>query len=228
MAGGDGSQAVVAAVAAAHGIPFICIPAGTRNHFSLDIGVDRSDVLGALEAFTDGVERRIDMAEVNGRAFLNNVSLGVYGDAVQRQAYRDAKIRTLMQTAHQVLRPSGEAPVLRFVDDAGREHHHAGVLLVSNNPYALDRTLAPGTRPALDGGELGIVVIEAPGDRPLGRQERAWTARHLEVNAPRPVNTAVDGEAVSLTPPLQFTVRPAALRIRISARHPGASPSARW
>ena len=83
MAGGDGSLAVVAAVAAAHGIPFVCVPAGTRNHFALDVGVDRHDVTGALDAFTGGVERRIDAAEVNGRLFLNNVSLGVYGDAVR-------------------------------------------------------------------------------------------------------------------------------------------------
>ena len=78
MAGGDGSLAVVAAVAAAHGIPFVCIPAGTRNHFALDVGVDRHDVIGALDAFTGGVERQIDVAEVNGRVFLNNVSLGIY------------------------------------------------------------------------------------------------------------------------------------------------------
>src|SRR5579871_2835888 len=67
MAGGDGSLAVVAAVAAAHGIPFVCVPAGTRNHFALDVGVDRHDLIGALDAFTNGVERRIDTAEVNGR-----------------------------------------------------------------------------------------------------------------------------------------------------------------
>jgi diacylglycerol kinase family enzyme len=86
MAGGDGSLAVVAAVAAAHGIPFVCVPAGTRNHFALDVGVDRHDVIGALDAFTDRVERQIDMAEVNGRAFLNNASLGIYGDAVRSPA----------------------------------------------------------------------------------------------------------------------------------------------
>ena len=83
MAGGDGSLAVVAAAAAAHGLPFICVPAGTRNHFALDLGVDRHDVAGALDAFSDGFERRIDLAEVNGRAFLNNVSLGIYGEAVE-------------------------------------------------------------------------------------------------------------------------------------------------
>ncbi len=106
MAGGDGSLAVVATVAATHGIPFVCVPAGTRNHFALDLGVDRHDVTGALDAFTGGVERRIDVAEVNGRMFLNNVSLGIYGDAVRSPAYRDAKVRTLLETAAEVMGPS--------------------------------------------------------------------------------------------------------------------------
>jgi diacylglycerol kinase family enzyme len=88
VAGGDGSLAIVAAAAGANGLPFVCIPAGTRNHFALDLGVDRHDLVGALDAFTDGVERRIDVAEVNGRVFVNNVSLGIYGDAVRQPGYR--------------------------------------------------------------------------------------------------------------------------------------------
>ena len=229
MAGGDGSLAVVAAAAAAHGIPFVCVPGGTRNHFALDVGVDRHDLIGALDAFTGGVERQIDMAEVNGRAFLNNVSLGVYGDAVRSPAYRDAKMRTLLETAAEVMGPSGEAPALCLIDDQGREHHHLAVVLVSNNPYALDRPLARGTRPTLGGGQLGIVVLDAPGapgDSPLAPGQ-AWSAPNLEVNAPAPVHAGVDGEAVDLSPPLRFAIRPAALRVRISPRHPGASPSAR-
>ncbi len=143
----------MAAVAAAHGIPFVCVPAGTRNHFALDVGVDRHDVIGALDAFTDGVERQIDMAEVNGRAFLNNASLGIYGDAVRSPAYRDAKVRTLLETAAEVMGPSAEAPALRLVDDLGREHRDLVVVLVPNNPYAFDRPLARGTRPTLGGGQ---------------------------------------------------------------------------
>jgi diacylglycerol kinase family enzyme len=100
----------VAAAAAGHDLPFICIPAGTRNHFALDVGVDRRDLPGALEAFRNAVERRIDMAEVNDRLFLNNVSLGVYGDAVQQPSYRDAKLRTLLETAQAVLGPGASRP----------------------------------------------------------------------------------------------------------------------
>jgi diacylglycerol kinase family enzyme len=225
-AGGDGSLAVVAAAAAAHGIPFVCVPAGTRNHFALDLGVDRHDLIGALDAFTDGVERQIDMAEVNGRMFLNNVSLGIYGKAVRSPAYRDAKVRTLLQTAAEVMGPSMEAPALRLVDDLGREHRELAIVLVSNNPYALDRPLVRGTRPALDTGQLGILAVDAPGVSPHP-PGRAWTEPRLEVSAPAPVHAGVDGEAVDLSPPLRFAIRPAALRARISSHHPGASPSAR-
>jgi diacylglycerol kinase family enzyme len=227
VAGGDGSLAVVAAAAVAHGLPLICVPAGTRNHFALDLGVDRQDLVGALDAFGDqGVERSIDVAEVNGRVFLNNVSLGIYGDAVQRTSYRDAKVRTLLETTAGLLGPSRAAPELRLVDDLGHEHSHAAVVLVSNNPYALDRPVAPGTRPRLDGGKLGIVVLDQPhpsADPPA----RAWTATHFGVEAAGSVDAGIDGEAVELDAPLAFVIRPDALRVRISSHHPGVSPSGR-
>ena len=93
MAGGDGSQAIVAAIAAEHDLPYACIPAGTRNHFALDLGVDRDDVVGALDAFLGGGEKRVDLGDVNGRVFVNNVSLGLYAEAVQRDGYREAKLQ---------------------------------------------------------------------------------------------------------------------------------------
>jgi diacylglycerol kinase family enzyme len=226
MAGGDGSLAVVAAAAVAHGLPFICVPAGTRNHFALDLGVDRHDVVGALDAFVEGVERRVDVADVNGRVFLNNVSVGIYGEAVRQSAYRNAKVRTLVETAQRVLGPSGQAPEVRLVDDAGRVHSHVAVLLVSNNPYALDRPPL-GSRPALDSGQLGVLVLDVP-DAVGPPPGRAWSTRSLEVSAAEPVHAGIDGEAVELNPPLRLAVRPTALRVRISSRHPGASPSARF
>jgi diacylglycerol kinase family enzyme len=234
VAGGDGSMAVVAAAAATHGLPFVCVPAGTRNHFALDLGVDPHGVLGALDAFTDGIERLIDMADVNGRVFVNNVSLGIYGDAVRSPAYRDAKMRTLLETAKKVLGPSADVPAMRLVDDVGREHQHLAVVLVSNNPYTLDRPLTPGARPALDSGRLGIIVLDAPGAAPHPPDAaphtpgRAWSAPHLDVSAEPPVHAGIDGEAIELSPPLQFTIRPRALRIRISSRHQGISSSARF
>jgi diacylglycerol kinase family enzyme len=225
VAGGDGSLADVAAVAAAHGLPFVCIPVGTRNHFALDVGVDRQDVPGALDAFTDGVERLIDVGDVNGRIFLNNVSLGIYGEAVQQASYRDTKARTLAETARLVLGPGGRMPALRLTDDAGREHARLSVLLVSNNPYALNGP-GLGTRPTLASGQLGVLVIDTPEERPHP-PGRAWSAPHLEVQASVAVHAGIDGEAVELVAPLTFDARPGALRVRISARHPGASPAGR-
>jgi diacylglycerol kinase family enzyme len=227
MAGGDGSLGVVAAVASAHGLPFVCIPAGTRNHFALDLGVVRHDLVGALSAFTDGLERAVDVGVVNGRLFLNNVSIGVYGAAVQRAEYREAKLRTLLQTAESVLGPSAPAPAtLLVVDDLGDEHPNPAVLLVSNNAYAFAPPPALGTRPALDTGHLGIVVLDARPDpaRPPGR---AWTARSLAVRAHEQVAAGIDGESATLEPPLRFGLRPGALRVRISSAHPGVSPSGR-
>ena len=97
MAGGDGSQALVATVAMRHDVPHVCIPAGTRNHFALDLGLDRDDVIGALDAFTDGVEQKIDLARVNDHVFVNNASLGVYAQVVQSDEYRDAKLETWVE-----------------------------------------------------------------------------------------------------------------------------------
>ena len=213
VAGGDGSLAIVAAAALAHDLPFVCVPAGTRNHFALDVGVDRGDLVGSLDAFTDGLEHRIDVAEVNGRLFLNNVSLGIYGDAVREPTYRDAKARTLLETAVQVLGPSGPADGLELVDDRGRAHRDPAVVLVSNNPYSFDPPRQPGTRPALDSGQLGVVVLDRPAPGPTSA--RTWTAKQLEVVAAAPVHAGIDGEAIDLGSPLRFVIRPAALRVRL-------------
>ncbi len=109
MAGGDGSQALVATVADRRDIAHVCIPAGTRNHFALDLGLDRDDVVGALDAFTDGAERRIDLAQVNDRVFVNNASLGVYAKVVQSDAYRDAKLETWTGMLPDLLGPRCDA-----------------------------------------------------------------------------------------------------------------------
>ena len=148
MAGGDGSQAIVAAIAAEHDLPYACIPAGTRNHFALDLGVDRDDVVGALDAFVDGGERRVDLAEVNGRVFVNNVSLGLYAEAVQREGYRDAKLRTILDTVPDVLGPgAARAGPAAGPARTGSAQRSAAVILVSNNRYRLGRAVGSGTRP---------------------------------------------------------------------------------
>jgi diacylglycerol kinase family enzyme len=226
VAGGDGTQAIVAAIAAERGLPYVCVPAGTRNHFALDLGVDRDDVVGALDAFTKGRERVVDLAEVNGRVFVNNVSLGVYAEAVQRKGYRDAKLRTIAETMSTVLGPGGEALDLRWTGPDGRAHETSAVVLVSNDPYRLGRALGSGTRPRLDAGVLGITALGAGAAAGGDKRIQEWSTPSFEVGSDGPVAAGIDGEALKLDPPLQFRSRPQALRVRIAPQHPGASPSA--
>ena len=119
MAGGDGSQALVATVAARHDVAYVCVPAGTRNHFALDLGLDRDDVVGALDAFGGGYERRVDLASVNGRTFVNNASLGLYANVVESPEYRDAKIKTAGSRLPDLLGPGAAPPDLPYTGPTG-------------------------------------------------------------------------------------------------------------
>ncbi len=227
-AGGDGTQALVASIAAEHDLPFACIPAGTRNHFALDLGVDRDDVVGALDALVRGGERRVDLAEVNGRVFVNNASMGLYAESVQRSGYRDAKLKTMLDTAPEFVGAApSDAPDLRYDGPGGGADDRAIVVMVSNNSYRLGKMLGSGTRPHIDDGELGVAALATPppgsSRRPVWRQ---WTTETFQVDAQGPVPIGVDGEALMLDPPLRFTIRPGVLRVRIAPQHPGASPSA--
>ncbi|MGZ4194567.1 MAG: diacylglycerol/lipid kinase family protein, partial [Solirubrobacteraceae bacterium] len=222
-------QAIVAMVAAELELPYACIPAGTRNHFALDLGVDRDDVVGALDALVNGGERIVDLAEVNGRVFVNNVSLGLYAEAVARPGYREAKLHTLLDTVPSVLGPDADPPQLAWDGPSGPES--AAAILVSNSPYRLARALGSGTRPRLDCGVLGITVLapsdvsaERPGQARL--QMQRWTDEEFEIRSSAAVAAGIDGESLQFDPPLRFCTRPGALRVRIAPQHPGASPSA--
>jgi diacylglycerol kinase family enzyme len=224
MAGGDGSQAIVAEIAARRGLPYACVPAGTRNHFALDLGVDRNDVVGSLDAFVDGGERRVDLGEVNGRVFVNNVSIGLYAEAVQRPGYRDAKLRTLLAVAPEKLGTAEVERTLRWRGPGGEGGRDAVALLVSNNVYRLGAALGSGTRPHLDEGVLGIAAAEASGRGGVPAL-RQWDRSSFTVEADHPLPVGIDGEAVTLTPPLEFVSKPGVLAVRIASGHPGASPS---
>jgi diacylglycerol kinase family enzyme len=240
MAGGDGSQALVAQVAMEHDVDFVCVPAGTRNHLALDLGLDRSDVVGALDAFRSENERTIDLAFVNGRVFVNNVSLGVYAEIVQSDAYRDAKLETVQQALPELLGPRAEPFDLRFVGPGGQEHRSTQLLLVSNNPYVLDSLVGAGSRPRLNTGLLGIVSIEVTSAaqaatlvslQALRQIQRfdgwsEWSAARFEVESGSPVAAGIDGESVLLEPPLRFTISASALRVRLPPSVAGLSPAA--
>ncbi len=241
MAGGDGSQAVVADVARRHGVAFVCVPAGTRNHFALDLGLDRDDVPAALAAFGAAVERRVDLAELDKRVFVNNVSLGVYATAVQSPAYRDAKAATVVRQLPDLLGPDAQRPDLRFALPDGTRRESADLLLVSNNTYRLEHLGGFGTRQRLDAGTLGIVAVtvnraaEVPAlisAELAGRISRfpgyrSWSAPEFAVDSGHPViDASIDGEAMRLAPPLRFRILSDALRVRVPRDAPGTSPAA--
>lgn len=239
MAGGDGSQALVATVAARRDIPHVCIPAGTRNHFALDLGLDRDDVVGALDAFTDGVERRIDLARVNDRVFVNNASLGVYAKVVQSEAYRDAKLGTWTRMLPDLLGPDAEPIDIEFSAPDGTDYSDAPLVLVSNNQYELTHLSGAGTRERIDTGMLGIVAARVQGTdvsklvalELVGQAGRypgllSWSATEFEIRSGGPVAIGLDGEALMLDPPLRFASLPGALRVRLP-RRAGLSPAAR-
>ena len=240
MAGGDGSQAVVASVAIRHDVAFVCVPAGTRNHFALDLGLDREDLVGALDAFGDAVERRIDLAEVGGRVFVNNVSLGIYAKIVQSPEYRHAKRETIERFLPELLGPGAQPHRMQFTDPGGKVHERAQLIEVSNNPYLLTGIAGFGTRARLDTGTLGVSAVELRGAADVtlllaaeaaGRVRRfrgytEFASAALTVDSDLRVEAAIDGEAVLLDPPLEFRSLPRVLRVRIPTHAPGYSPAA--
>ncbi|HEX2805952.1 MAG TPA: diacylglycerol kinase family protein [Kineosporiaceae bacterium] len=240
MAGGDGSLGTVAGVAARHGVAMVVVPAGTRNHLAMDLGLDRSDVVGALDAFAAARERAVDLGEVNGRVFVNTASLGLYAEIIRSPQYRDAKLDTTLSALPRLLGPESRPFDLRFTGPAGERHTGAHVVHVSNNPYGRTPTTL-ASRPRLDCGRLGLVALELPDAAAVaafrtavaaGRPERlpgvlTWEASTFTVDSGGPIDVGIDGESLRLTPPLRFVVRPAALRIRLPRRASGLSPAAR-
>ena len=231
----------MATVAIRHDVAHVVVPAGTRNHFALDLGLDRNDVVGALEAYTNGVEERIDLATVNGRTFVNNASLGLYAKIVQSPEYREAKRQTAAAMLPEMLGPAAVPLDLRFTGPDGTTYPSAHMILVSNNPYQLASLTGRGTRERMDLGVLGVVAARISDARDASRfvaleaagQIRRfpgwleWTTPRFQVDSGGPVDIGVDGEAMKMDPPLVFETRPGALRVRLPRRTVGLSPAAR-
>jgi diacylglycerol kinase family enzyme len=241
VAGGDGSLGLIAAVAVELDVPFVCVPAGTRNHFAHDLGLDRADPLAALDAFT-GPERRVDVGLVGERMFLNNVSLGAYADVVAEPGYRARKLAT----AHIVLQASvrGEHARLavEFRDPDGRLHDEVLVLLVANNRYQLKHVSELGARDRLDDGVLQVSALRARtgaglarvaakaafGPASRGAAWAQWETTALRVDSKLPdLPAGVDGETVMLSTPLEFRILPQVLRVLVPSTLPPRAPKPR-
>jgi diacylglycerol kinase family enzyme len=233
VAGGDGTQALVAAVAAQHDVPLLVISAGTRNHFALDLGLDREDPSTCLEALRDGVEMKVDLGDVNGRPFVNNVSFGAYAAVVERPEYRDEKLKTTLELLPDLLTSTTGPRLVAHADAVTVDRPQA--LLVSNNPYNTGDVAGMGRRPRIDGGVLGVIGVRAANAVQAARMLRGRRAPGLTLIVTEEVvvdadvgeiPAGVDGESVRLTTPVRCRVRPGALRVRVPRVRPGVPPPA--
>jgi diacylglycerol kinase family enzyme len=238
VAGGDGTQALVAGIAAEHDIPFLVISAGTRNHFALDLGLNRDDPSTCLTGLTDGVELRVDLGSIGGRTFVNNVSFGAYAEIVQRPEYRDDKTRTTLQLLPDQL--AGHRGARLTLHAANVTVDGPQAVLVSNDPYGSTDLAGLGRRPRLDRSVLGVVAISVQNARQavglLRRSHQRGLTRLAAAEAVIDADTAeipvgIDGEAILLPTPVRCTTLPGALRVRVPKTRPGvprAKPAMDW
>jgi diacylglycerol kinase family enzyme len=231
VAGGDGTVAAVAGVAVERNLPLVVVPTGTLNHFARDLGLDPARPLAVLDAFASSRrERRVDVGRINGRPFINNVSLGLYAEMLADPDYRQDKLgvaQAKLQAAfsdpklRRALRitPPDEAPLESIV-----------AVVVSNNPYEFARWDRLGQRHSLDAGTLQVSVIDAG---TLDELERLlagtllgaiefrpalhhWTSERLETGIlGEVVRAGVDGEPITFEAPLRFSIDPGALRVLV-------------
>jgi len=238
VAGGDGTQALVAGIAAEHHLPFLVISAGTRNHFALDLGLDREDPATCLDGLTDGEELRVDLGIIAERTFVNNASFGAYAEVVQSPAYRDDKRGTTLQMLPDLLK--GHHGAHLSAQAAGTTIDGPQALLVSNDPYGMGDVAGLGRRARLDAGTLGVVAIRVQNARQAaglirrghGTGLTTLTAGQVTVDADTPqIPVGIDGETVMLPTPVRCTIQPRALRVVVPRHRPGVpapKPPLEW
>ena len=236
--GGDGTLSAVAAVLASSDITLGILPLGTLNHFARDLGLPL-DLDGAARVIAAGTATTVDIGDVNGRTFLNNSSLGLYPGIVRdREKQRSRgrqKWHALFWATMTVLRRS---PFLwvRIKVDGEEALRRTPFVFVGNNPYNMEG-FAMGTRQRLDSGELSLYLTQRRsrfkllglGLRALFgrlaqvRDFEALTARAIRVETHhRRLLVALDGELAVMEAPLDYTLRPRALRVLVPAALAGA------
>ena len=218
----------MAGIAAEHDLPFLVISAGTRNHFALDLGLDREDPARCLDGLTDGEELRVDLGVIGDRTFVNNASFGAYAEVVHSPAYRDDKRGTTLQMLPDLLSGHKGARLSARADGTRIEGPQA--LLVSNDPYGMGDFAGLGRRARLDAGTLGVVAVwvdsarQAAGlvSRGHGSGLTVLTAGQVTVEADAPeIPVGIDGETVLLPAPVRCAIRPRALRVVVPKQRPG-------
>jgi diacylglycerol kinase family enzyme len=228
VAGGDGTQALVAGIAAEHDIPLLVISAGTRNHFALDLGLDRDDPSRCLDALREGVELHVDLGFIGDRPFVNNASFGAYAAVVQSPAYRDDKTRTTLDLLPGLLAGQRGPRLVARTGSVTIEGPQA--VLVSNNAYGMGDIAGLGRRARLDRATLGVFAVTVTSAAQAAGLVRGTQSRGLtRLAGPQVVVDAdasqipvgVDGEALLLDTPVRCTLQPAALRVRVPRHRPG-------
>jgi YegS/Rv2252/BmrU family lipid kinase len=230
VGGGDGSVSSAAQSVAGTDATLAILPLGTLNHLARDLGIP-FDLDQAAKIVASGRARTIDVAEVNGRTFVNNAAIGLYPLMVvdreaqehrlgrsKRLAMLVASLRTLARFHHQRLRLSA---------DGGEARVDTPLLFVGNNDYRLALPAA-GQRDRVDDGRLCVMVMRKKGvpgflaavARALlgiprtDDMVRLEGVRQLKVNSARSTITlALDGETLAMKPPLDFQIRAGALKV---------------
>jgi diacylglycerol kinase family enzyme len=234
VGGGDGTVSTVAGVLAGTGIPLGVLPLGTLNHFAKDLGIPL-DLDAAVAVICAALTHRVDVAEVNGRVFINNSSIGIYPFMVldrerRRRLHRLSKWSAMALAALKTLR---YFPVRRLSVRVAQwtEPCRSPLVFVGNNKYLLTPP-ALGRRERLDQGVLSLYVAK-PQSR-LGlirlalrsllgllgddRDMRTFTAPAADIlTRKRRLLVATDGEVTKLRPPLHYVIRPHALRVFVPA-----------
>ena len=228
VAGGDGTQALVAGIAAEHNIPLLVISAGTRNHFALDLGLDRDDPSTCLQALTDGEEVRVDLGMIGDRPFVNNASFGAYAEIVQSPEYRDNKNHTMLEMLPDLLSgPGGANLTVRTGDPhpervAGRAGQQQPLRLRSPPGHGPPGPAGPG-HPR---NRRRAAVLCDPGRRPApNAQHRSITSTTADSEViidadASTIPVGIDGEAVTIDTPVHCTIRPRALRVLLPRTRP--------
>jgi diacylglycerol kinase family enzyme len=237
VGGGDGTVSAVAGVLASTNTPLGVLPLGTLNHFAKDLGLPL-DLGGAVDVIAAGHIRQVDVAEVNGRVFVNNSSIGLYADMVTD---RDRQLNDTGRSKWSAMLVAGWRVLRRFSrrrlsirTEGWLKPCKTPFVFVGNNVYDLS-LFNPGGRAALDRGELCLYVLDHRSPwgllwmtirAALGRldQDRDFQKRsvcQVEIHSLAPLlRVSVDGEVITLRPPLLYRTLPKALSVFAPATAP--------